>query len=126
MLDKTQEEIEKEFHRCFRHDAMRDVHIRTGFNAKYLERWLNPNDELESPAYRLLKIQAALDEIDPVEGERHFQAFCRLRREAMIRGDRTLQGRIQQAVNRVESDLTEIKEIARKLPGVEWEQKKKK
>jgi hypothetical protein len=79
MLNLTRKCIEGPLSDCFPYGSHEKVSIATGIGASYLSQWANPNDERESPTYRFLQIQCALDELDPDNGEKHWNHVVQFR-----------------------------------------------
>lgn len=78
-INFTQSEVERELSDAIPHGRRRDIARLTGIYEAVIYGYLNPDDERKSPAFQLLLMQSAMDEIDPTMGEAHWQKICAMR-----------------------------------------------
>lgn len=79
MLQFTQNEIEREVAAILRHGDIARISQVSGIGYSYVDQMLNPNDERKSYLVGALEILCALDEIDPVRGNKLFQKLASFR-----------------------------------------------
>ena len=75
----SQSQIEGQLNDCFPYGMIEAIHKETGISSSLLAQWLNPNDERESPQYRLIQIQEALDKLNPELGDKHWRLLSNFR-----------------------------------------------
>ncbi len=75
----TQNEIERELSDMIPQGRRREIAREARLGESIVYGYLNPDDERKSPAYLLLSMQAAMDEIDPAMGDAHWNKLTALR-----------------------------------------------
>lgn len=81
----TQTEVERELADAVPHGMREGIARVTGIYPAIVSAYFSPDNERQSPAFRLLMIQAALDELSPADGEIHWQKICAMRSASMPR-----------------------------------------
>lgn len=78
-IQYLQTEIEKGLADTVPHGMREGVARVTGIYPAIVSAYFSPDNERQSPAFRLLMIQAALDELSPADGEAHWQKIVEFR-----------------------------------------------
>jgi hypothetical protein len=75
----SQQDAESQISDIIPRGLRRDIARLTGVYESVIYGMLNADDERKSYQYGTLQIQAALDELDPEVGDRHWQKMCKMR-----------------------------------------------
>lgn len=78
----TQDKIEGEIGDLIPRHLRKAVAAATGIYPSVVYAYFNGDDERQSPAYKTLRIQDALDTLDAATGERVWQKICAFREES--------------------------------------------
>lgn len=113
-LKFTQKEVELAISNILEDGDITKIHQITGIGYSYVDQQLNPNDSRRSCLYDALRIICAIDEIDPVRGEKVFRDLTKKRELSKPAGTQ-----ITSDLNEATADLNkEIGEyVATRLTG---------
>lgn len=78
-MEFTQNDIERELSDTIPQGKRREIAQIARLGESIVYGYLNPDDERKSPAYLLLSMQSAMDEIDPAMGDAHWNKLADLR-----------------------------------------------
>jgi hypothetical protein len=83
MLNFSQHEVEGRLQQHFPYGTAERLSVLTGRNPSQLIQELNPNSDRESPSYRFLQIQCALDAHDLKLGQAHWLQIIEFRETSL-------------------------------------------
>jgi len=107
-------------------DDETDIAKGVGKSASMVSKYLNPENERESPGFKSAAIFAEWIAANPERGKEALRRHVAFIERALPGKDTTPQGLLLAAVKKAERELEDMKMVARRLPGVEWEEPKKK